>query len=666
MGKKQKNVNLAEEDKKLEQEKSVTSIVSEDKNNISDATLEAKKNVDSVVYADNLVPLSTESKSIRSLNIEDKDEVSSNEDISSNNENEEISIDEIEQDDITNNDNLDVINEEDNVSANILTEATIEHNVIKDEKNKEENNKTIEGGNEQINKKSHKTLFIISSAIFVIALLFFIFSTIFALIASHNDTIINGVKIKGIDVSGLNREAAYEKVSTAFKSKLSEPFTLKHNEYELEVFPEQFGISFALEDALNTAFSKGRNGNIFQNNYEILSSMLTGININPGFSYSEETLDSLISEMENNFSDRLIESSYYIENNNLIISKGKDGVVIDKNKLLSEIVYYINNLNVNSPIINIPVEQKSATILDLQKIHDEVYRAAQDAYYTTNPYVVHPHVDGVDFAISMEEASRIFAESSEQCSISLKVLSPNVTTNQIGTEAFPNLLGSFSTTFSTRNVNRSTNIRLATQKINGTVIMPGETFSYNQVVGKRTAAAGFKSAAVYVGGEVTTGIGGGICQVSSTLYNSILLANLEIVERYNHGFNPGYVPAGRDATVSWGGPDFKFKNSRNYPVKIVSNVSGGKISIQIFGLKSDNEYEVEIQSYITSYIKYKTIQKNDATLPKGTTKVIQSGSNGCRSVCYRILKQNGEVVSKTLLSQDTYNPHNKIVAVGTK
>lgn len=668
MGKKQKNVNLANDDKKLEQEKSVTSIVSEDKNNITNATLEAKKNVDSVVYADNLVPPSKKSKSIRSLNIEDKGENSNDANVDNNKEI-KISTDEVKQDDVANNDNIDVINEDNDISTNTLIEDTPindENNVIKDEKNKEENNKTIEGGNEQITKKSHKTLFIISSAILGIALLFFIFSTIFALIASHNATIINGVKIKGIDVSGLSREAAFEKVSAAFESKLSEPFTLKHSEYELEVFPEQFGISFDLENAVNIAFSKGRSGNIFQNNYEILSSMLLGININPGFSYNEEILDSLCSEMETNFSDRLIESNYYIENNNLIISKGKDGVVIDKNKLLSEIIYYINNLHINTPVIDIPVVQKIATVLDLQKIHDEVYRAPQDAYYTTNPYVVYPHVDGVDFAISMEEASKLFTESTDQCVIALKVLSPNVTTNQIGTEAFPDLLGTYSTTFSTSNVNRSTNIRLATQKINGTVIMPGETFSYNQVVGKRTAAAGFKSAAVYAGGEVTTGIGGGICQVSSTLYNSVLLANLEIVERYNHGFNPGYVPAGRDATVSWGGPDFKFKNSRNYPVKIVANVSGGKISIQIFGLKSDNEYEVEIQSYITSYIKYKTIQKNDATLAKGTTKVIQSGSNGCRAVAYRILKQNGEVISKTLLSQDTYNPHNKIVAVGTK
>lgn len=394
--------------------------------------------------------------------------------------------------------------------------------------------------------------------------------------------------------------------------------------------------------------------------------MLFGVNINPGFSYSEETLDSLMNEMESNFSDRLIESSYYIENNNLILSKGRDGVIIDRNSLKSEIVYFINNLYCNLDTIDIPVLQKTVSPLDITKIHEEIYRAPKDAFYTTNPYVVHPHVDGVDFAISIEEAKNSFNASQETCVIPLKVLTPNVTTNQIGPEAFPNLLGSYYTTFSTSNKNRSTNIRLATQKINGTVIMPGETFSYNKVVGKRTAAAGFKSAGVYSGGEVTTGIGGGICQVSSTLYNAVLLANLEIVERTNHGFNPGYVPAGRDATVSWGGPDFKFKNNRDYPIKLICSVSGGKILTQVFGLKSNNEYEVEIESYITSYIKYKTIKKNDPTLAKGKTKVIQNGSNGCRSVAYRILKQNGEVISKTLLSKDTYNPHNKIVSIGIK
>ena len=161
--------------------------------------------------------------------------------------------------------------------------------------------------------------------------------------------------------------------------------------------------------------------------------------------------------------------------------------------------------------------------------------------------------------------------------------------------------------------------------------MPGETFSYNKVVGARTPAAGYKDAPTYVNGEVVDGIGGGICQITSTLYNAVVFANLGIVERYNHQFVPSYVTASRDATVVYGALDFKFKNNRKYPIKINCSVSGGIASCKIFGLKQDDDYQVEISSYVTG---------------KTATSVY--------SEAYKILKKDGKVVSKTLLSKDTY------------
>ena len=204
----------------------------------------------------------------------------------------------------------------------------------------------------------------------------------------------------------------------------------------------------------------------------------------------------------------------------------------------------------------------------------------------------------------------------------------------IGTEAFPDLLSSFSTRYSTSAVDRTTNLRLAAEKINGTVLMPGETFSYNQVVGARTIAAGYKEAPIYVQGKVVDGLGGGICQITSTLYNAVVLANLEIVERTNHQFVPSYVTASRDATVVYGSIDFKFKNTRDYAVKLVCSVSGGVASFQIFGLKGDNEYDVSISSYVTG-----------------------TNSTSIYSEAYKILKQNGQIVSQELLSRDVYKRH---------
>lgn len=612
----------------VEEGSNIKNPISVDKNNIEDATSDALNSINSVAYADNLVGSSKDSKSIRFLDIKDKE--------SSNISDEESS---------------------ENIDSTNLSQSTD----IKDIDISTDNSYTIVNKN----NKSKKIIVLSFSCLFLVILLL-VFSTIFALLNMNKNTIISGTYIKGINVSGLTKEQAFEKVSNIFNEKLNQSIILKHKDYETPIVLQQFAPNFDIISAINLAYSRGRTGNIFQNNFQILYSLISKYDIGPKFSYNEDSLNSLITEMQSNLEDRLIEPTYSIDGNNLIISKGKDGAVIDSNKLKSDIIYVINNLNCNISSIDIPVNNKIAGSIDINKIHNEIYKEAKDAYYTTNPYVIYPHIDGIDFAITIEEASNLLLQESDTYTIPLKILSPSITTDKIGTEAFPDLLGTYSTTYSTKNYNRSTNIRLATEKINGTVILPGETFSYNTTVGKRTSAAGFKSAAVYAGGEVTTGIGGGICQVSSTLYNSVLLSNLEIVERYNHGFNPGYVPAGRDATVSWGGPDFKFKNNRDYPVKIVSSVKNGTISIQIFGLKSSTEYEVEIQSYITGYISYKTIRKNDASLAKGKTKVLQNGSSGCKSVAYRILKLNGEVVSKTLLSQDTYNPHNKIIAVGTK
>ena len=204
----------------------------------------------------------------------------------------------------------------------------------------------------------------------------------------------------------------------------------------------------------------------------------------------------------------------------------------------------------------------------------------------------------------------------------------------IGSEAFPDQLSSFSTNYSAQNVNRTTNLRLAANKINGTVVMPGEEFSYNKVVGERTIAAGYKEAPIYVSGRVEDGLGGGICQITTTLYNAVVYANLEITERTNHQFVPSYSKAGRDATVVYGSIDFRFKNTRNYPVKILCTVSGGVAKCEIYGLKENPDYDVEITSQVT-----------------------ETTSTSIKSVTYKTVRQNGQVISSERINRDTYKRH---------
>lgn len=493
----------------------------------------------------------------------------------------------------------------------------------------------------------------IVSAILLIAAM--VFSVIFALINKSNDKIVKGVSIKGIDVSNLTREQATEQLNEVLKKQLKKDITLKHADFETVVTPEQIEMNFKLQETVDLAYSIGRTGNILKDNYAILNANLSKIEINPAYSYNDELLTNFITSTEGNLPDVVKQSSYAIEGSNLIIDKGQKGVNIDKESLKKQIIEVCNSFKEDVATIEIPVIEQQPNVIDLTKIRSEIYKEAKDAYYTKDPFTVYPHVDGVDFAVSLEEAQNLLNNSNENTiTIPLKITKPKITINQIGTEAFPNLLATYSTTFSASNTNRTTNIRLASNKINGVVLMPGETFSYNKVVGKRTAAAGYKSAAVYVAGRVENGIGGGICQVSSTLYNTALRANLEIIKRSNHRFATGYVPLSTDATVSWGGPEFVFKNSRKYPVKIVSHVNGGRITVSIYGCKEEVEYDVVIQSQTLQTIPMKTVYRTNTSLPKGTKKTVQKGHGGYKSRAYRILKLNGTVVSKQLLSTDTY------------
>ena len=266
----------------------------------------------------------------------------------------------------------------------------------------------------------------------------------------------------------------------------------------------------------------------------------------------------------------------------------------------------------------------------------------------------------------MEEAQEIISEDKEEYVIPLKITLPEKTLADLGEEAFPDELATYSTRYDPTNRNRSNNLEISAEKINGTIVMPGETFSYNQVVGERTIAEGYKEAGAYAGGRVVQDVGGGICQTSSTLYNAVLLANLEIVDRSNHQFLTSYVPAGRDATVAWGAIDFQFKNTREYPIKIEASVENGVCTMSIYGINEETEYEVVIQPVVLSYIPYSTIYEDDPTLEEGEEVVEQSGYTGCTSETYRIIKLNGEVISKTLLSKDTYDPMTRIIRRGTK
>lgn len=530
----------------------------------------------------------------------------------------------------------------------------------------EENNQEVkeplkENAEQQYTVKSSKKK-IITILICAIILVVAIFaSTGFALFNINNTKIISNISIEGIEVGGLTKKEAEQKILEKIEKNVEQNIIVKTNDFEYQFQLSQIEAKYDTNKAIEDAYSIGRDGNIFKNNFEIFKRKIKNKNVEVGIDYNQELLNNIINEIAVKIPGAVEKPSYCIEDKKLTITKGKAGNTINKEKFKEEVIKRLELEKQNEPI-ELEIINVEPEAIDIDKIYSEVHKEAKNAYYTRDPFQVYPHVDGVDF--DLEAAREMLKEDKEEYVIDLKITTPEITTNKIGSEAFPDLLSTFSTKYDASNTPRTTNLKLAMNKLNGVVVSPGETFSYNKTLGKRTAEAGYREAGGFAGGRVVQTLAGGICQISSTLYDAVVYANLEIVERHNHMFLAGYVGAGKDATVVYGAYDFKFKNTRKYPIMLKTSIGSGVARIDVFGIKEDVEYEVEISSKILSYTPFKVVRENDSSLAPGKERVAQNGMNGCKSITYKILKLNGKEVSRTVLSSDTYDPMNKIIKVG--
>ena len=529
---------------------------------------------------------------------------------------------------------------------------------------KEEKNIIKNTTENKIKKKNNKKIIII----FVLLIIFLLFiSTIFAIINLNSNKIISGVSVQGIDISKNTEHEANEKVKAKVKEILKKDIILKYKDYTTSITPEQIELKLNYDDAIKKAQNIGKTRNIIVDNYNILKTNIFKNNIEIDIQYNRDILQDMIKNIDSELPGAVKEVSYDINKNKLIITKGKAGVYIKLDELENNIIEEIKNQFIdNMNEIEIPVESKEADPIDIEKIYNEIYKEAKDAYLEEEPFKLHVEEDGLDFDISMEEAKKLISEDKETYKIPLKIKKAKVKTEDLGEKLFKESLSKYTTIYDAGNTSRSTNIAIAARTINGKIILPGETFSYNKVLGNTTKEKGYQLGGAYQNGKVIQAYGGGICQVATTLYNAVLYANLEIIERYNHSYSVSYVPASRDATVSYGGKDFKFKNSRTYPIKLVASAKNGVISISFKGIKEEKEYDIEITSTTLSTTPFKITYQDNPDLAEGKEKVVQVGHNGMKSKAFKVVKYNGKIISKTLLSSDTYQPMNKIIEKGTK
>ncbi|MBO4953676.1 MAG: VanW family protein [Clostridia bacterium] len=357
--------------------------------------------------------------------------------------------------------------------------------------------------------------------------------------------------------------------------------------------------------------------------------------------------------------------SYVVEGEQLLITAGSGKNVVDEPKALKDLLIELEAQT--GKAVSLSVVEQATAQLGIPQILELVTQDPKDAHYSEETGQIIPHQVGIKGAYDPILSSQFLAVGAkEPVAYPLKITLPEITTEDLQQKLFRDLLGTHTSNYNAGQISRSHNVALAASKLHNRVFKEGEIISYNDLVGQRTAAAGFQAATVYVGNKLEQGIGGGICQVSSTLYAAALRAGLEVVERVNHSMPVSYMPAGMDATVSYGSIDLKLKNNTSYPIRVEATAVGGKMTVNIYGTREDPTYdEIVIFNEAVGSIPFTVVEEPVDWLKVGESRTIQNGTNGGIYRVYQQYRLKGETVKTLLANKSTYHPTPKIVQVGT-
>lgn len=489
-----------------------------------------------------------------------------------------------------------------------------------------------------------------------------------------SDKVYSGVLIDQHNAGGLTRPELTDLLDKNYRSKVdTEELSVKAKDVVEKIKFSEAKVNYDISSAVDKAFEVGRSGNIFDRLSDIIKTSTNSIKLTVPYTFDKERMQKVVTAIYDKTFTEVKELDIKINNDNVVLLSGHHGESIEKDKLFAQIEALISSCNGGN--IEVPVVTTPPKKVDIEELYKRISLEAADARadvkdnsVTILPHVVGRSIDKSSLASIVEEVEK--SEDAQKV-LPVEFIKPKVTTEMARANIFKDTLGTMSTQFHTGNQNdsnRGVNIRLAVSKINGTVLAPGQVFSFNTVVGERSEAGGYKAAHAYISGKIVDDIGGGICQVSTTLYNAILFSDLNVTERTNHMFTVGYVPYGRDAAVSYPGVDFKFRNSTNWPVKLEGFVTKG--NQLVFSLKGTNETPgktITITPQTIKTIEPPPIQYiDDPNLPAGTEKVENEAMKGYVIDTFKITKQDGKVVKEEKLHRSTYKALAKTIRKGIK
>ncbi|AEF16849.1 VanW family protein [Thermoanaerobacterium xylanolyticum LX-11] len=420
----------------------------------------------------------------------------------------------------------------------------------------------------------------------------------------NQNTIAKGVFVNGISLSGLTKSEANSKLQDNLKTVNNLKVVLKYNDKQFVLPSDDVKIGYDYDAIVNEAYSIGKSGNF-------INRIKTIYNISKNGKYLKYSpiavfngLDKFLMDVSKNIDKKPVDAKIYVSDGKINITNDISGLKVDANNTIESIKSAVNNAIMTG-----------------------------DEDYVEVP-------------------------------ITVKKVDANIKASELG--MIKGKIVSFSTQFNTGDANRSENLAVAAKAVNGKLLMPGQVFSLNKTLGPRIIQNGYKEAPVIIGNKLVPDIGGGVCQVATTIYNAALRADMKIDERYHHTFPVGYVSPGQDATISGDVLDLKFENPTKYPIYIESYISGNNFVVNFYGYPEDPWKRIDIYSEIVEKYEPKVTYVDDPTLPEGVTQVDVEKHTGYKVNTYRLIYENNVLVKKEFLYTDIYKPVDGVIRRGVK
>lgn len=470
---------------------------------------------------------------------------------------------------------------------------------------------------------------------------------------SEKKVIAKNVYINDIPMEGLTSDKAKKELNKVFSHVFTEPGMFKIGDTSFELLGSAFDHDLDIDKAIGEAveFSKDFSGPFQQN------AKRKDFSIDQ--TYSPEKLDFVVSEILELVPKTEVQDLVKIENSNLVIYKGDAPVKITPEEVKDIILDKFEGKNLKSETI-IPLTTGKKDNIDLDKIYSEIRKEPQDAYFDEENARIVPEVNGIDFAVSLDEAKEIYLNEEKICNIPLKIIYPEQTAKKFEATLFKDTIASYSVNLDSKDVNYVNNLEKAIQMINGKILPKGSNFSFLNIINNASEREGFKKIA---NDEYDQNLP--LSNIATGIYVSAHKANLSISERHPNKYLPSFAEAGLDSSIIPNSKDLKFRNNTSVPIKILIQINNNKINVFFQSQKQRNYPEIKLTTIVDKE-KIETERKPVFDKEEGYTNILQKGSPKTSAKVYKEIFSNGSSLSKKQLYEDIYTGRKEIIEYGNR